>query len=593
MDELKVQTTEVLKSASEIRLKGATGAYSRQFETMVKKIDEVKQVLDETRLSANQLGDLESLVNQLRRNLNQSMDSLGQVEDLGRNTTQRILVANLTLVDLRGKLDLLSNTANGLRDNATKLQISNVEGALNLTKLASHKSRQAQQDAERTKELSAEAERLCRRTENLVGKSSDRFQQLQDDNSKELVNLSERLEKLEDMVPDLNKQVCGQSDIPTDDSCDALCGGAGCGTCGGLSCENGAARKAEQALGFAQDADRQIREKDGKAEELFQGVSVAHQETEQAQRLVKEAFEKAQMARNISENSLNESTSLAERLEEFLNVDHATPNDISTRASETLKKEIQLEPELITKLAADINKTIASLTDIDSILNETRDDLNNALHLKIQAEDAKNEAADVLATAEEVLQALDEAREAQEKAEEAIEQANADIEAADKDLAQINSETTEAQSKANETVVDVDKLQARVRDLQTRFLKNARDVGELKAEAETVVREGAVAREGAGKLRTKYDLAAARLEERSRLSNSARQKAQKILKEASTLSIVTGDKLKELTDMADVYSSNEKQLSDLTKRIDDLNDRMNEYLGDIKRQAEYYSSCTS
>ena len=113
------------------------------------------------------------------------------------------------------------------------------------------------------------------------------------------------------------------------------------------------------------------------------------------------------------------------------------------------------------------------------------------------------------------------------------------------------------------------------------------------AEAETVVREGAVAREGAGKLRTKYDLAAARLEERSRLSNSARQKAQKILKEASTLSIVTGDKLKELTDMADVYSSNEKQLSDLTKRIDDLNDRMNEYLGDIKRQAEYYSSCTS
>ena len=54
-----------------------------------------------------------------------------------------------------------------------------------------------------------------------------------------------------------------------------------------------------------------------------------------------------------------------------------------------MKKEIQLEPEQITKLAADINKTIASLTDIDSILNETRDDLNNALILKIKAEDAK------------------------------------------------------------------------------------------------------------------------------------------------------------------------------------------------------------
>lgn len=76
-----------------------------------------------------------------------------------------------------------------------------------MTRQASHRSRQAQQDAERTKDLSAEAERLCKRTENMVGKSSERYQQIQEDNSKELENLSEKLAKLEDMVPDLNKQV--------------------------------------------------------------------------------------------------------------------------------------------------------------------------------------------------------------------------------------------------------------------------------------------------------------------------------------------------------------------------------------------------
>lgn len=43
----------------------------------------------------------------------------------------------------------------------------------------------------------------------------------------------------------------------------------------------------------------------------------------------------------------------------------------------------------ITKLADDINKTIASLTNIDSILSETREDLNAALVLKIKASDAK------------------------------------------------------------------------------------------------------------------------------------------------------------------------------------------------------------
>lgn len=69
-----------------------------------------------------------TLISSFSKNLNQSMDSLSKVEDLGRNTTQRILVANLTLVDLHGKLDMLSNTAQGLRDNATQLQESNVEG---------------------------------------------------------------------------------------------------------------------------------------------------------------------------------------------------------------------------------------------------------------------------------------------------------------------------------------------------------------------------------------------------------------------------------------------------------------------------------
>lgn len=113
-------------------------------------------------------------------------------------------------------------------------------------------------------------------------------------------------------------------------------------------------------------------------------------------------------------------------------------------------------------------------------------------------------------------------------------------------MLQIASETAEAQSKANETVVDVDKLQARVRDLQTRFLKNSRDVGELKAEADSVVRDGAVAKDGAAKLREKYDLTAARLQDRSKLSNSARQRATKILKDASTLSLVTSEKLKKL-----------------------------------------------
>jgi len=50
-----------------------------------------------------------------------------------------------------------------------------------------------------------------------------------------------------------------------------LCGGAGCGFCGGLSCESGATTKVERALSFAKDVEKYIRDKESKAEELYRG----------------------------------------------------------------------------------------------------------------------------------------------------------------------------------------------------------------------------------------------------------------------------------------------------------------------------------
>ena len=54
-----------------------------------------------------------------------------------------------------------------------------------------------------------------------------------------------------------------------------------------------------------------------------------------------------------------------------------------------LKLNIQLQPAQITELAKKINDTIASLTNIDDILEETEGDLSKANALKKQADGAK------------------------------------------------------------------------------------------------------------------------------------------------------------------------------------------------------------
>ena len=50
---------------------------------------------------------------------------------------------------------------------------------------------------------------------------------------------------------------------------------------------------------------------------------------------------------------------------------------------------ITLRPEEVQDLARQINDTIRGLTDIDTILAETRDDLDRANRLKDRARDAK------------------------------------------------------------------------------------------------------------------------------------------------------------------------------------------------------------
>ena len=58
-------------------------------------------------------------------------------------------------------------------------------------------------------------------------------------------------------------------------------------------------------------------------------------------------------------------------------------------AEEVLAMRISLTPAQIQDLANQINETIRGLTDIDNILDATRDDLNQANALKERADNAK------------------------------------------------------------------------------------------------------------------------------------------------------------------------------------------------------------
>lgn len=261
---------QVIDDAKQIKTVGATGAYTKEFDAMESNLNIVRNLLDNTTVSAEDIKLLDQIVADLRKHLNGSLDKLQVTEGKLEVIYSGINLANGYLDDLRNRSDQIKSFANDLKENATQLQEANVEGALNLTRDAWHRVGLLSTEDIETIDMNANAERQCKRTEALVNRSMEEFESLQKTNEDALDHYHDEIIQLNEKIPDLNEQICDKRGNP----CDNLCGGAGCKHCGGLSCENGAVTKAEKALAYAEDTEKEIKKKEEVAEDLIRSVSI-------------------------------------------------------------------------------------------------------------------------------------------------------------------------------------------------------------------------------------------------------------------------------------------------------------------------------
>ncbi|CAK9187452.1 unnamed protein product, partial [Ilex paraguariensis] len=309
---------------------GASGSYVKEFEMMEKKLALVQQSLKNTTASSLQLQELDQLIANVRFN--------DGCRTQAENVTQRITLLNLSLNELKAKAQSLNESSQSLKDNATKLQEGNVEGALNLTREAYNRAQQVKLKNMNTATIVSEADRSCKKTEAVMNKYSAQFSQGLQENDNNLQKLSNYVSSLEMQIPGLNQQVCDKAGDP----CNELCGGAGCGKCGGLSCDEGAVTKAQNALKFAKDTEKLVQDKETKIGELYRGVGYLHDnpvvqartEAKNALNVSNTVSRKVEMAKNESAIALNRTLEKIAELEKFINNSGSTPASIRQLASE-------------------------------------------------------------------------------------------------------------------------------------------------------------------------------------------------------------------------------------------------------------------
>merc|ERR1712045_969524 len=115
---------------------------------------------------------------------------------------------------------------------------------------------------------------------------------------------------------------------------DDLCGGAGCGKCGDVSCGEGALTKSQDALKDAKDAEVLLKRKDLEAEEALNKINSVHNSVQRAAEIAQQAFDIANDAKSRSQAESESVNDLNKEINKFLTDNSATPEQVKDVANE-------------------------------------------------------------------------------------------------------------------------------------------------------------------------------------------------------------------------------------------------------------------
>lgn len=145
-------TLDLIERAGDIKKVGATGAYTKEFDEIQSNLDEIEQLLNNTKEI-----DFETIENQLEilaeKIKKTDTDQLSNLDDKLDDNKQLILLKEVKIGFLNDTLNQLKAKIKELENNGTKLQEANVQGALTLISNAKEKADRAAENAQRSQVL--------------------------------------------------------------------------------------------------------------------------------------------------------------------------------------------------------------------------------------------------------------------------------------------------------------------------------------------------------------------------------------------------------------------------------------------------------
>ncbi|XP_048511148.1 laminin subunit beta-1-like [Athalia rosae] len=582
------QTRDLVDSASRIQDVGTTGAYGQEFEDMEEALNQVEGLVGNTSVKNEDLQGLLDIARELNDTLLFAVPALDELDEFQEAIGRRISLGDVALQNMRNRTSSLIQAAFELQGNATALQEADLYGALNVTHQMAEQSRLAEALAESSTSVLADADRYHKNTENFLTKSSTSFIDMFNENEDSLEKLDNKLTQFNELIPGMNLDICGKRV----EECDELCGGAGCGFCGGHSCDAGAVTDSERALDLAKQRSLGLKKHKDEGEQLLRRMLRTKDNARLARSDAESAFQVAFNVYNRSNKVSKDISNLEEKISGVLNEDQPTPSMVRELALSVLKKNIILNPEEIRDLANSIKSIVGSLTDSDQILDDTEEDLQTAEVLLEDAESAKNLAEAQSVLVGNVVVLLSEAEVAAGSVESAIENIELDISASREDLSEIFSAVEATGEIADNSTAGIAELESRLTELQTQVVKNDFILTqEIESEVKSTAEEAEATKSKSEKLAADFVGASDSLGSNAEKNSGKILRAKMLLQRASELAADTATKFKDINGMEGAYAENEKTLEDLVAEVESLTQQMEQHFIEIQQKSQTYNRC--
>ncbi|XP_066526394.1 laminin subunit beta-1 [Hoplias malabaricus] len=436
-------------------------------------------------------------------------------------------------------------------------------------------------------------------TETLLKQNKDQLLRTVTAQNKSLSELEKKAQEATDKLHLLSHKVCGNSgNVSSNGTCpDSSCGGVGCkdsnGTmlCGGPLC-NGTVGASLRAL---RDVDMVTKNLTAASDDLtnmakkLQNIATL---TQNVKTQAKNTLDKAQKKKELFEKSNKKLKDFIQKIKDFLTEEGADPESIEKVAQQVLAIQLPVNRTLLDNVMQQIKDSIANLTDVERVFNQTSEQLAKAKDLLKRAQNAKTEAEGIADAINKTKEALNATEEAIKKADKAIEIAMENLKATQNATATVEDKLASLEQNLDNVMMRLSNLSDGVEMLKNMTEQNRQHAQEAKALADNATEAASELSNEMSEAESQYKKLKDKVDSLEGAGGgNINQRVLDIKNEAEVLLKKATKDLETLKKLERKFQKNVEKIQQQQDEIKKLEDNATSIRNTIRDKALFYSSC--